>query len=99
MTPKNYPQNLHTQKNIHFSEKPKTYGNFDPPHPPPPPPPKKKNSPSLRMYENIRVPPPPPLGFECLTLLKIEVIEYTLQNLCTRTAQSSRGGHSRRVEK
>ena len=24
---------------------------------------------------------------------------YTLENLCTRTAQSSRGGHSRRVEK
>ena len=23
----------------------------------------------------------------------------TLENLCTRTAQSSRGGHSRRVEK
>ena len=32
------------------------------------------------MFENIGVPPPPPppppLGFECLTLLKIEVIEY-----------------------
>ena len=28
------------------------------------------------MYENIRVPPPPTLGFECLTLLKIEIIEY-----------------------
>ena len=26
------------------------------------------------MYENIRVSPPP--GFECLTLFKIEVIEY-----------------------
>ena len=25
--------------------------------------------------------------------------EITLENLCTRTAQSSRGGHSRRVEK
>ena len=24
---------------------------------------------------------------------------FTLENLCTRTAQSSRGGHSRRVEK
>ena len=26
-------------------------------------------------------------------------LHYTLENLCTRTAQSSRGGHSRRVEK
>ena len=30
MTPKKYPQNLHTQKKIHFSDTP------------PPPPPKKK---------------------------------------------------------
>ena len=29
----------------------------------------------------------------------IIVIPFTLENLCTRTAQSSRGGHSRRVEK
>ena len=27
------------------------------------------------------------------------IIMITLENLCTRTAQSSRGGHSRRVEK
>ena len=33
------------------------------------------------------------------TVIPINVIVYTLENLCTRTAQSSRGGHSRRVEK
>ena len=50
MTPKN-PQNLHTPKNIHFSENPQNIEilNFEPP----------KNDPSLRIYENIRVPPPP----------------------------------------
>ena len=51
--PKKYPQNLHTPKNIHFSEAPKTteIQNFEPqklaraylcmkiPEPPPPPPP------------------------------------------------------------
>ena len=50
MTPKKYPQNFHTQKNIYFSENPKKYRNS-----------KfwtQKNGPSLRMYENIRVPPP-----------------------------------------
>ena len=54
MTPKKYPQNFHTQKNIYFSENPKKYRNS-----------KfwtQKNEPSLRMYENIRVPPPPPPG-------------------------------------
>ena len=57
MTPKKYPQNRHTPKNIHFSENPQKllkFQNFEP----------KKNSPNLRMCENIRVPspPPPPLG-------------------------------------
>ena len=49
MTPKKYPQNLYTQKHIDFSENPKKYWNslFWTP----------KNDPSLRMYENIRVPP------------------------------------------
>ena len=51
MTPKKYPQNFHTQKNIHFSENPKKYWNSKiwP----------QQNGPSLRMYENIRVPPAP----------------------------------------
>ena len=31
--------------------------------------------------------------------LLTETYNPTLKNLCTRTAQSSRGGHSRRVEK
>ena len=50
--PKNYPQNLHVQKNIHFSENPKNIEiqSFEP----------KENDPSLRMYENISPPPPPP---------------------------------------
>ena len=49
MTPKKYPQNVHTPKNIHLSENPKKYWNSKiwP----------KKNGPSLRMYENIWVPP------------------------------------------
>ena len=49
MTPKKYPQNLHTLKNIHFYENQKNIEiqNFEPP----------KNDPSLRMFENIRVPP------------------------------------------
>ena len=73
MTPKKHPQDLHTQKNIHFSETPKNIEiqNFEPPPP-------KKYSLSLRMYENIRV---SPLGFECLTLLNIEVIEYGKKGL------------------
>ena len=56
--PNKYPQNLHTLKNIYFSEKQKNIEvqNF---HPPPPPKKKKKKKrdPSLRIYENIRVPP------------------------------------------
>ena len=49
MTQKKYPQNLHTPKNIRFFWNPKNIEvqNFEPP----------KNSPSLRMYKNIRVPP------------------------------------------
>ena len=48
-TKKKYPQNLHTPKNIHFSENPPKIEiqNLD-----------QKNGPSLRMCENIRVPPP-----------------------------------------
>ena len=51
--PKKYPQNLHTppQKNIFLkTQKNIDIQNFKP----------KKNGPSLRMCENIRVPPPPP---------------------------------------
>ena len=52
MTPQKYPQNLHTQKVFIFLKTPKNIEiqNFKPP----------KNDPSLRMYENIRVPPLPP---------------------------------------
>ena len=50
--PKKYPQNLHTPKNIHFSGNPKKILKFRILNPP-------KNSPSLRMCESIRVPPPP----------------------------------------
>ena len=52
MTPQKYPQNLHTPKKIYFSENPKhiKIESFEP----------QKNDPSLRMYEIIRVPPPPP---------------------------------------
>ena len=49
MTPKKYPQNLHTPKNIYFSGNPPKnieIQNFKP----------QKNDPTLRMYENIRVP-------------------------------------------
>ena len=52
MTPKKYPQNLHTQNNVHLLKPPKNneIQNFGPP----------KNDPSLRnMYETIRVPHPP----------------------------------------
>ena len=48
MTPKKYPQNLYTPKNIYFSENPKNILKFKILNP--------KNDPSLRMYENIRVP-------------------------------------------
>ena len=51
MTPKKYPQNFHTQKNIYFSENPQKISKFKILNP--------KNGLSLRMYENIRVPPPP----------------------------------------
>ena len=49
MTPKKYPQILYTPKIIFFLKTPKNIENqnFEPP----------KNDPSLRMYENIRVPP------------------------------------------
>ena len=50
MTPKNYQQNLHTPKNINFSENPQKYWNSEFWT--------QKNGPSLRMCENIRVPPP-----------------------------------------
>ena len=63
MTPKKYPQ-----KEYHFSENPKTYKILTPPN-------KIAWAYVWRMYKNIRV-PPPPFGIECLTLLKIEVIEY-----------------------
>ena len=50
------PKNIHKifipQKNINFSENPKKYWNSEFLT--------KKNRPSLRMCENIRVPPPPP---------------------------------------
>ena len=52
MTPKNIHKSFISPKNIHFSENSKNIEilNFEPP----------KNDPSLRMYENIRVAPPPP---------------------------------------
>ena len=46
MTHQKNPQNLHTPKNIHFSD--------PPPHPPPPPPQKKKK----KNIENKNVEPP-----------------------------------------
>ena len=49
-----YPQNLHTPQNIHFSENHKKYWNSECWT--------KQSSPSLRMCENIRVPPPRPGG-------------------------------------
>ena len=49
MTPKKYPQNLNAPKNIHFSENPKKYWNSEFWT--------QKNGPSLRICENIRVPP------------------------------------------
>ena len=47
-TPKKYPQNLHTPKNIYFLKIPKNIEiqNFE-----------LKNNPSLRIYKNVRVPP------------------------------------------
>ena len=51
MTPRKYPQNLHTpQKILIFLKTPKNIEiqNFEP----------QKNEPSLRLCENIRVPPP-----------------------------------------
>ena len=54
MTQKKYEQNLHTpKKKFIFLKTPKDIEiqNLTPPPPP------KKNSPSLRMYINIRVPP------------------------------------------
>ena len=48
ITTKKYPQNLCAPKNINFSKNLKNIEiqNFEP----------KKNDPSLRMYENIRIP-------------------------------------------
>ena len=67
MTQKSYPQNLYTQKNIYFSETPQTIEiqNFKPPK-------------IARAYVCMKISeyPSPILGFKCLTLLKIEVIEY-----------------------
>ena len=40
-----------------------------------------------------------PSGSATDCLLDLLVTIATLENLCTRKAQSSRGGHSRRVEK
>ena len=47
--PKKYPQNLHTPKNINFSE---------PPPPPPPPPPKKKNKLKYKILNPKNCPEP-----------------------------------------
>ena len=74
MTPKKYPQTLNTPKNIHFSENPKKYWNSEFWT--------QKNGPSLRMCENIRVPPPPPpglllplfVGLLCLVLVCYSVL-------------------------
>ena len=63
MTQNKYPQNLHTPKNIYFSENPKKYWNLKFWTP--------KNYPSLRMYENISVPTPSPSGADETPKLKI----------------------------
>ena len=53
-------------------------------------------TPSLNFYATILQ----DLGPELQCLLRVkEDLSNTIENLCTRTAQSSRGGHSRRVEK
>ena len=55
MTPIEYRQNLHIPKGNIFSENPPKISKFKILNPP-------KNDQSLRMYENIRVPAPPPPG-------------------------------------
>ena len=77
MTPKNYSQNIHTQKNIYFSENPKNIKiqNFEP---------QKMDGAYIRMYENTRVPPPPP---GLLSLIRI----YT----CSRVGISGTTAKSR----
>ena len=76
MTPKNIHKRFIPKRIFIFLKTPKNIEiqNIEP----------KKISPSLRTYENIRVPPPPThthIGFECLTLLKIDVIEYEKKGL------------------
>ena len=77
MTPKNIHEIFIPKRIFIFQKTPRNIEiqNFEP----------HKNSHGLRKYEIIRVPPPPPpsLGFECLTLLKIEgykIWEKGLQN-------------------
>ena len=70
MTQTKYQQNLRTIKNIVILKTPKNIKihNFYP-HP-------KNIAWAYACMKISEYPPPPPLGFECLTLLKIEVIEY-----------------------
>ena len=51
MSPKKYPQNLHTPQKYYFSVNPQEILKFKILN--------QKNGPSLRMYQNIRYPPPP----------------------------------------
>ena len=83
MTPKKYPQNLLTPKNIHFSENRKNneIQNFEPP----------KNDSSLRVCENIRVPPPPPppprppvLIYYTSQILALEYAIVKIKRICHR---------------
>ena len=75
----------HTQKIFIFLETPKSIEiqNFDPP----------KNDPSLCMYENIRVPPPPPgisgpevVKLEFILKLKIKSNDWLLLDKCLQAA-------------
>ena len=66
--PQKYPQNLHTPKNNNFSQNPKNIEiqNFEP-----------KHSPSLRMCEKIRVPPPPPpWDMRMRRLVRVSLLVY-----------------------
>ena len=74
--PKKYPQNIQTTKIFIFLKNPKNIEiqNFE-----------KKNGPSLRMYENTRVIPPPRLQTQLdpmsLTASRVESVQVFLRKL------------------
>ena len=74
MTPKKYPQNFIPPKIFIFLKTPKSIEKIKILN--------LKNDPSLRMYENIRVPPPPPgqllmtRGFNQSSLLFFDSYTY-----------------------